>query len=82
MGVTFDNMNQKYNDFAFGTGFGMLIFDIFLYTFVGWYLHRVLPREWGVVSECVCVCVCVHVCVCMCDVCMCVDKLGSCQAGC
>eukprot|EP00299_Pterocystis_sp_00344_P020338 c9979_g1_i1.p1 GENE.c9979_g1_i1~~c9979_g1_i1.p1 ORF type:complete len:1406 (+),score=313.41 c9979_g1_i1:2-4219(+) len=48
LGVSSGNMNEVINNFKFGTAFGMLIFDSIFYTFLGWYLHKVVPREWGV----------------------------------
>jgi ATP-binding cassette subfamily A (ABC1) protein 3 len=47
-GVNFENSDQVYQEYTYETGLFMLIFDAILYTFVGVYLERVLPKEFGV----------------------------------
>lgn len=49
LGVTSSNMRETLDDLTFATPFFMLIFDTVLYSFLGWYLNKVVPREWGVV---------------------------------
>jgi hypothetical protein len=51
IGVTWGNMSEIYNNFAFQTSLSLLILDTFLYSFLGWYFGKIVPREWGVVSK-------------------------------
>jgi ABC-type multidrug transport system ATPase subunit len=48
IGVTHGNSAERLNGYSFSDALGMMIFDFFLYTFVGWYLNHVLPQEFGV----------------------------------
>lgn len=47
-GITNQNVGTTLNNFAFGTSIGMFIFDIFLYSLLGWYFERVVPSTFGV----------------------------------
>jgi len=39
--------NSAEGDYSFNTSVGFLVFDTFLYIFLGWYLDLVIPREYG-----------------------------------
>jgi hypothetical protein len=39
--------NVGEGDYSFNTSLAFLFFDTFLYTFLGWYLDQVLPRQYG-----------------------------------
>ncbi|ETK86251.1 hypothetical protein F441_09243 [Phytophthora nicotianae CJ01A1] len=51
VGMSFASSSTVVNNFKFGSAIGMLFFDIFLYTIVGLYLERVIPREYGTVEK-------------------------------
>jgi len=40
--------NASDGEYSFNTAIGMLLFDTVLYTFLGWYLELVIPRQYGV----------------------------------
>jgi ATP-binding cassette subfamily A (ABC1) protein 3 len=40
--------NAGEGDYSFNTTLGLLFFDTLLYTFLGWYLDQVMPRQYGV----------------------------------
>ena len=40
VGVTSSSMGKQYDNYTFGTGLGMLFFDFFLFTFLGFYLNN------------------------------------------
>lgn len=46
-GVTFSNMFTPIGGATYGGTLSMLIFDIVIYTFLGYYLELVLPKEFG-----------------------------------
>ena len=46
-GTTFSNLDDVVNDFAVSTALVYLIYDFCLFTLLGWYLDKVLPREYG-----------------------------------
>jgi hypothetical protein len=47
-GITVDTFHTKEINFRFSTAIAMLVFDCFLYTFLGWYFDKVVPQEFGV----------------------------------
>eukprot|EP01135_Chromosphaera_perkinsii_P003153 Nk52_evm42s236 gene=Nk52_evmTU42s236 len=50
-GLQFQNFNKfpsVDDDLKFSTVVGMMIFDLFLYSFMAWYIERVFPGEFGV----------------------------------
>ncbi|KAL3658018.1 hypothetical protein V7S43_017060 [Phytophthora oleae] len=51
VGISFASSGTVVNNFKFGSAVGMLFFDIILYTIVGLYLERVIPREYGTVEK-------------------------------
>ncbi|KAF1315573.1 Abc transporter a family member 1, partial [Globisporangium splendens] len=46
-GVSFDNMNVVYENYRFSTTLVMLALDTVLYTLIGLYFEKVVPKEWG-----------------------------------
>eukprot|EP00546_Thalassionema_frauenfeldii_P021997 CAMPEP_0178898090 /NCGR_PEP_ID=MMETSP0786-20121207/2129_1 /TAXON_ID=186022 /ORGANISM="Thalassionema frauenfeldii, Strain CCMP 1798" /LENGTH=2244 /DNA_ID=CAMNT_0020568753 /DNA_START=187 /DNA_END=6921 /DNA_ORIENTATION=+ len=46
--VGIQSWNASEGDYSFNTAIGMLFFDTFLYSFLGWYLELVIPRQYGV----------------------------------
>jgi ABC-type multidrug transport system ATPase subunit len=51
-GVDFGNVHTVYNEYTYATGLGMLWFDACVYTLVGMYLDKVLPKEFGIRRPC------------------------------
>ncbi|GMF14304.1 unnamed protein product [Phytophthora lilii] len=51
VGMSFNSSGTVVDNFKFGSAIGMLFFDIILYTLVGLYLERVIPREYGTVEK-------------------------------
>ncbi|OWZ23129.1 ABC transporter [Phytophthora megakarya] len=51
VGMSFASSNTVVNNFKFGSAIGMLFFDFFLYTILGLYFERVIPREYGTVEK-------------------------------
>ena len=47
-GITWVNVFQEVDGFAFSTAIWMLAIDCVLYSVIGWYLERVMPRSFGV----------------------------------
>lgn len=47
VGVHWNNMSEPINHYSFGTGMLIMIFDTFLYLFLGWYLDKVIPSAFG-----------------------------------
>jgi hypothetical protein len=39
--------NRSQGDYSFDTSLAMLVFDSFLFIFMGWYFDQVMPREYG-----------------------------------
>ncbi|CAK4089010.1 unnamed protein product [Aphanomyces euteiches] len=48
LGITFSNIREPYANFRFSTALGFMLFDIILYTLLGLYLERVVPKDYGV----------------------------------
>ncbi|GMF13566.1 unnamed protein product [Phytophthora lilii] len=46
-GVTFDNVGELSNNFRFSTALWMFAFDTVLYTLIGLYFDKVMPKEYG-----------------------------------
>jgi len=46
--VGIQSWNASEGEYSFNTAIFMLFFDTFLYTFLGWYLDLVIPRQYGV----------------------------------
>ncbi|EGZ11630.1 lipid exporter ABCA1 family [Phytophthora sojae] len=51
VGMSFESSSTVVDNFKFGSSIGMLFFDIILYTLLGLYLERVIPREYGTVEK-------------------------------
>ncbi|KAG6587048.1 ATP-binding Cassette (ABC) Superfamily [Phytophthora cinnamomi] len=51
VGMSFGSINTVVDNFKFGSSIGMLFFDIILYTLLGLYLEKVIPREYGTVEK-------------------------------
>ena len=51
LGATFGNLFFPYNNSSLGTVMLMLLLDCVLWTFLGWYLECVFPKEFGVVEK-------------------------------
>ena len=47
IGVTWANASVLENGYSFSTAIGFLFFDVIFYAFLGWYLDRALPQEFG-----------------------------------
>ncbi|RLO11982.1 hypothetical protein DYB28_012659, partial [Aphanomyces astaci] len=48
LGITFANVNEPYANFKFATALAFMAFDIVVYTLLGLYLERVVPKDYGV----------------------------------
>ncbi|RHY28486.1 hypothetical protein DYB32_005940 [Aphanomyces invadans] len=48
LGITFANVHEPYANFRFSTALAFMAFDIVLYTVLGLYLERVVPKDYGV----------------------------------
>lgn len=48
VGATWDNLMWPINNCSLGSVFAMMCVDVVLWTLLGWYLDRVLPKEYGV----------------------------------
>ncbi|KAF0694082.1 hypothetical protein As57867_014957, partial [Aphanomyces stellatus] len=51
VGITWANVNSEFNNFKFATAMGMLLFDAILYTLLGLYFERVVPKDYGVTEK-------------------------------
>ncbi|KAE8879299.1 ABC transporter A family member 1 [Phytophthora fragariae] len=51
VGMSYGSSSTVIDNFKFGSSIGMLFFDIILYTLLGLYLERVIPREYGTVEK-------------------------------
>ena len=47
IGLSPDTMHETYRNYTFSFGLVALIFDFFFFTFLGLYLEKVLPKEFG-----------------------------------
>jgi ATP-binding cassette subfamily A (ABC1) protein 3 len=47
VGIQNNNTNDLYYNFSYSRAIGMMFLDFFLYLFVGLYLDRVVPGQWG-----------------------------------
>lgn len=51
IGINFGNANELVDNFTFNTCIGFLILDLLLYTILGLYFDRVLPKEFGTTEK-------------------------------
>ncbi|KDO35461.1 hypothetical protein SPRG_18791 [Saprolegnia parasitica CBS 223.65] len=51
LGITFGNINEPYENFRFITSLYFMAFDIVLYTLLGLYLEKVVPKDYGVTEK-------------------------------
>ncbi|RHZ34332.1 hypothetical protein DYB37_012253, partial [Aphanomyces astaci] len=48
VGITFDNVNESIKSYKFSTALVLLLVDSVVYTVLGLYLERVVPKDYGV----------------------------------
>ncbi|KDO35467.1 hypothetical protein SPRG_00314 [Saprolegnia parasitica CBS 223.65] len=51
LGITFGNVNEPYQNFRFSTSLYYMAFDIVLYTLLGLYLEKVVPKDYGITEK-------------------------------
>ncbi|CAK4359342.1 unnamed protein product [Aphanomyces euteiches] len=51
VGITRGNASDDINHFKFSSALAMLVFDILLYTLLGLYFERVVPKDYGVTEK-------------------------------
>nr|CCA22574.1 PREDICTED: similar to Stromal antigen 1 putative [Albugo laibachii Nc14] len=51
VGINFGNANELVDNFTFNTSIGFLILDMLLYTIMGIYFDRVIPKEFGTTEK-------------------------------
>ncbi|CAK4190139.1 unnamed protein product [Aphanomyces euteiches] len=51
VGITTGNLSDEINNFKFSTSLVMLVFDCVLYTLLGLYFERVVPKDYGVTEK-------------------------------
>ncbi|OQR89489.1 ATP-binding Cassette (ABC) Superfamily, partial [Thraustotheca clavata] len=51
LGITFGNVNDPYQNFRFSTSLYFMVFDIVLYTVLGLYFERVVPKDYGITEK-------------------------------
>ncbi|EQC39389.1 hypothetical protein SDRG_03591 [Saprolegnia diclina VS20] len=51
LGITFGNINEPYDNFRFITSLYYMAFDIVLYTLLGLYFEKVVPKDYGITEK-------------------------------
>ncbi|OQR91076.1 ATP-binding Cassette (ABC) Superfamily, partial [Achlya hypogyna] len=51
LGITFGNVNEPYQNFRFATSLYYMAFDIVLYTLLGLYFEKVVPKDYGITEK-------------------------------